>query len=259
MLKKNKFLIVFIVISLMLTAFGCGTTGRRIGRPQTLTPSGTAPSQATTPSGTTTTPPGTVVTIKPPGQLTVIDNMALKIISDVNTKKWKNAEKKVATLKSSFTKLTPSLTSAGVPSTTINNIITSLGNLTTNITNKKTTEAKIDANDVTRYIADVMGSYKNVVPTDFLKLEYYLRDMEYNLPTKNWTKVGDDLNFVKSIWESSRVLINTKSKNIKKMDALIKSLESGASKQSTKMILRDVKKGKTIISSIEKEFSKKKK
>lgn len=261
MLKKNKFIISLLVFSMLLAAFGCSTKSKNIGKPQTV------PRRVTTntthqgvPQGmVTTTPPATTVTVTsaPPSQLTSLENSAITVISESKSKKWKSADKKVKSIKTEFKKVNPKLITAGVPASTINNISLSLDNLAKNVTAKKSYEAQINANDITNYVADAMGYYKVTVPKDFTKLDYYLRDVEINLQNKDWAKIGEDLGFIKSTWQSSSALMSGSDKNIKKMNTELNLLQTAVSKKQAKSTLNYAKKTMVITKSIEHGFGKK--
>lgn len=258
MLKKNRAFILILILSMTLSAFGCKTATRNIGRAQSENLQTTQPGVTNNSPQAVTTQSGTGVTIAPPVELNKLFENALKVSSDIRGRRWKSADKSVVSMRLKYTKLAPVLSSNGVPSTTISNISTTLEELGANIKGRKIYNSLVRANDITRYAADAMGSYRTVVPLDFLKLEYYLRDIEISLIAKNWNRPVEDLGFISSIWQSSSVLLNAKNPNIKKMNTTLKTLETSVVGKDTKGTLRQVKKAETIIKDIKKGFSKKK-
>jgi hypothetical protein len=158
MLKKNKIIISLLIAMMLLASYGCAKATKKPVKPITGTPQSTT-GNVTTPSGTTTTtPPGTTMTVAPPKELISLESYAIKIMTDINSKKWKTAGKKFTSIKAELAKVSSKLSSVGVQDATVNNIAMSVDNLKRDLTAKKVFEAKVDANELTRYIADAMGS-----------------------------------------------------------------------------------------------------
>lgn len=262
MLKSKKFIISLVILCMMVTLFGCAKKTKIIGKPQTIetvpkTVPKTTLDNTVTPGGVVTTPSGTTITMAFPSKFTALQNNAMLIIKYAGSKSWKTATKKIILMKSEFVALKPNMTSAAVPLVTINNISQAIDNIDKNIMAKKTTEAKISANELTRYIADAMGNYKMVIPADLMKIDYYSRDIQYYYGSKNWTKLTEDEGFISSLWQSTVSLISSTDKNIKKMNTEITNLHNGILKKNSKAILNSTKKILTINSAIKKKFPKK--
>lgn len=253
MLKRYKSIISLLIFSMILMSFGCSTTTKKIGAPQTVTPGTTI----VTPSGIVTTPSGTVLTATPPTALSNINTNAIMIITDVKEKKWAFANKRLTSIKAELKKVKPMITLAGVPITVMNNLAMSVDKLAVAVKAKKAFDAKVNSNEITRYIADAIGQYKVVIPTDYAKIEYYLRDIQCYSEKKDWVKIKSDAGFIKDIWQSSKVLLKANDKNKAKMDAAIKSLDSGITKKSVNTTLKYTNKLLTISAAVKKEFKKK--
>jgi hypothetical protein len=260
MFRKIRLLKFIIILSVVIVAFGCAKTNKITITPQGLTQSIPSTTSAIIPAPTpiviTTTPSGVVATILPPIELKNLEENTLIVIADAGSLKWKAADKRLKSMKAEVNALKPKLTKAGVNAGIINNIDMVISKLNTYIAEKKAYETKLNANELMRYIADAMIAFKITVPPDTLRLDYYLRYIQYSLEKDDWVNAQNNGNFASSMWKNLKGQITTKSK-VSTMDKIMGALDTSIKNKKKKTAIKEVKRALVSSASITKYFETK--
>jgi hypothetical protein len=260
MFKKIRFLNFIIMLSAVLVIFGCAKTNRNIGTPQGITQSIPSTTSAIIPTPTpiviTTTPSGVVATILPPIELKNLQTNTLRVITDAGSLKWKDAYKRFKAMKAEVNALKPKLAKAGVNAGIISNIDMLISKLNTYITEKKAYETKLNANELMRYIADTMVVFKISVPPDTLRLDYYLRYIQYSLEKDDWAGALNHGNLASTMWKNLKGQITTKGR-ISSMNKIMSALDTSIKNKNKKTTLKEVKRALVSSASITKYFETK--
>lgn len=260
MLKFNKGVVFLLLLCMLMASFGCNVKTKNLGKSQSVTPS-----VVVTPSGVVTTPqvttvtPGGIIKTKPKVSAIVkaFENNTLLTIKYLNSVKWKSVDSKITTLKKELKVLIPSLKKEGVTTAVTNGITTSVDSLASNAKGKKAYDAKLNANEILRYLGDARSNYTTTFPLDLLRLNYYLRDIQYSAEEKNFTKATEDLNFINPIWKSIMSNMSSSDKNITNMNTAIKDIQKYISAKNIKKVIIKTDSALNISTSIEKMFEKK--
>ena len=244
MRKKIRLLNFIALLSIVLVSFGCAKASKNVGTPQSVTPSITTTPAAVTPTPLviTTTPPGVVLAIVPPMELKNLEKNALRVIMDADSRSWKDGKKRYKLMKNEVSALAPKLTKAGVNADIVNNITSLVNKLDTYITSKASYETKLNANELTRYIADSMVVFKGTVPPDIIRLDYYLRYIQYSLEKSDWTNALNYGNLASTMWKNLKVQITANSKIINKMDKAMSALDISIKSKNKTTTLKDTRK-----------------
>lgn len=268
MKRSIRAAVFLLVVVISIGAAGCNVKPKHVGKSQsalpniTLTPSGitTTPQASTTPqSPSIVSTPGGVIRVKTkvPAIVRAFENNLLMTIKYVNSTKWKSVDTRVASMRKELPLMLPVLEQEGIAASVRGGISSSMDALEGNVKGKKAMAAKLNANELLRYAADVRGSYASSFPLDLMRMNYYFRDIQYTAEDHKFSEAANDLGFLTSFWKSTAASMSARDKNIAKMDNEIKKLRQYVSDQNIKKIVLSTENGLRISSSIQKMFEKK--
>lgn len=192
----KKFLLIMVMVFAISLA-GCQT------KQEATTPT-TKPPEATQPNT-----PATTQKAEPPTQLNTIESNSKAIMGDIAKNDWTAAQNKVAAIKTDYDALKPMLVSAKAPDDTINSMGKAIPALDTAVKAKQSYEARVQANQITRHVADAYDTYKVTIPTDVSRLGYLVRDINLNVEKKDWTSAASNYDTLSKTWNTLKPTVNT--------------------------------------------------
>lgn len=220
-----------ILLIMTLSAFflitGCANTG---------TPKSSMPPVVINPSPAVTP---IIPKINPaPTEIDVIESYAEDVMDDIDKKDWSKVQGRIDTLKTNMTALAPSLTSEHVPVTLIDGLNSAISNFEKQVANKNVYNAKVAANQITKYIPDIMDTFQTILPTDLGRIDYLGREIKLNVEKNDWDSAGNNGEKIKLAWGNLKTKLdstysNDSAKFNVSVDNLIKYIGNRNSKLTT--------------------------
>lgn len=220
----KKLIPVLILIAVLLT----GCTSKTTNNNTTTTKSSVSNAKITK------------LSVAPPKELDNIESGAEDIIDDLTKADWTAAQAKVTDIKTNFSALEAKLVNASVSTDIISGINSAVMGLDNAVTSKNSYVAKIQANQISKYVPDIMDYYKTTIPTDVSRLDYLGREIILNVENSDWTLASSNFNKADSLWNSLKLSLKTSYKNdINTFQSNINSLKTAIdNKDSAKTTAR---------------------
>jgi LysM repeat protein len=190
-----------------------------------------------------------------PKQLDTIESNAEDIMDDIYAKDWQKAKDKVNIINTNMNALIPYLQQASVPNHLITDIQQAIKMLEENVAQKNSLQALFDANQITRYIPDMLDYFKVIIPTDVSRLDFLGRQIVLNVEGNDWTAANDNYDLVKKIWERLSPELNAKySNDISNMDQILSALQDSISRKEYQATINNANKMLDLVDVLETDF-----
>jgi hypothetical protein len=148
-----------------------------------------------------------------PAQLDNIESAAEDIIDNIANSDWTGAQDKLAVIKTNFGELKTVLVSAAVSTDIINGLETAINGLETAAGAQKSYDARVQANQISRYVPDIMDYYTVAIPTDVGRLDYLGREIILNVENADWPSAGSNFDTANNLWNSLKSKLGNNYKN----------------------------------------------
>lgn len=224
---KKSLLIILMVFALSLTGCQAKQTSSVKTTATTSTPATkTQTTSAATASTASTSSSAATKTTEPPAQLDTIESDAEDIMDDITNSDWTAAQSKVNEIKTSFSALKTVLVSVQVSNDTINGMNNAITGLETAVGAKKSYDARSQANQISKYVPDVIDYYKVLIPTNVSRLDYLGREINLNIENSDWTSAASNCETAIKLWGSLKYSLNaTYQKDIDTFQSNLDSLK----------------------------------
>lgn len=190
-----------------------------------------------------------------PKQLDTIETNAEDIMDDIYAKDWQKAKDKVNIINTNMSELMPYVQQAMVPNHLIADIQHAIKRLEENVAQKNSLQALFDANQITRYIPDLLDYFKVVIPTDVSRLDYLGRQIILNVEGKDWTAANDNYMTSNKIWGRLKSELNAKySNDISNMDQILSALQDSISRKEYQATINNANKMLDLVDVLETDF-----
>lgn len=190
-----------------------------------------------------------------PKQLDMIESNAEDIMDDIYAKDWQKAKEKEDIINTNMNELIPLLQQAVVPNHLITDIQQAIKNLEKNVALKNSLQALFEANQITRFIPDILDYFKVVIPTDVSRLDYLGRQIILNVEGNDWTAANDNYTTVEKIWERLKPELDTKySNDISNMDQTLNALRDSISRKDYQATITNANKMLDQVDVLETDF-----
>jgi len=136
-----------------------------------------------------------------PAQLDTIIQNADLIVDDIYGINWTAASNKVNIIKSNMAAVTPLLQQASVPEEIISGMNAAIASLEDHVTRKKPYSSVDDVIDIIMYMPDILDYFNINFPTDVIRLNYLVRQIEIDVESNNWEAASNNLINLRNIWE----------------------------------------------------------
>ncbi|WP_324825874.1 LysM peptidoglycan-binding domain-containing protein [Sinanaerobacter sp. ZZT-01] len=136
-----------------------------------------------------------------PAQLDTIIQNAELIVNDIYGINWAAASNKVNIIKTNMAAVTPLLQQASVPEEIIAGMNAAIVSLEDHVTRKKPYSAVDDVIDIITYMPDILDYFNVGFPTDVIRLNYLVRQIEMDVESNNWEAASNNLVTLRNIWE----------------------------------------------------------
>lgn len=134
-------------------------------------------------------------------KLDYIRSGAADIFRDVLINDWDSSNNKAQDIKKNFEEAKPELNKKGVPPDILGDTEHAVGRLEEAIKDKKLYDAGFEANEVSRYIIEILNYYDPPFPDDFGKMGYQLRVITLKSRANESEAVNEALTLAKRHWE----------------------------------------------------------
>lgn len=190
-----------------------------------------------------------------PKQLDTIESNAEDIMDDIYAKNWQKAKDKVNIINTNMNALIPYLQQALAPNHLITDIQDAIKKLEENVGQKNSLQALFDANQITRYIPDMLDYFKVVIPTDVSRLDYLGRQIILNVEGNDWAAANDNYTTSNKIWGRLKPELNAKySKDISNMDQILSALQNSISRKEYQATINNANKMLDLVDVLETDF-----
>lgn len=193
--------------------------------------------------------------LKIPSQLDILESNAENIIDDIYAGDWEEAKSKVNLIIKTMNELMPFLQEAYVPNQIISGMNSAISNLEENVMRKKTYPAISQANQITRFVADMLDYFEIRIPTDVKKLDYLARQIIINIESNDWNEAKNNYMIAKRYWERLRPELNTKySTDIAEFDMMLTDLGDAINRRSYESTIENTIRMLNGVKLLEKDF-----
>ena len=226
---EKKLLLVLLAIALLLTGCKKDTSSSS----SSTSSSSTSSSSATNTSQTSSSSSSAAKTYAPPAQLDSVESNSEDIIDDIAKDDWTAAQSKASAIKASFDELKPILISAYISTDIIDGLDSAINALETAVTEKKSYDSRVQANQISKYVPDIADSY-NTIPTDISRLDYFGREIILNVEKSDWTSASSNCETAGGLWSGLKSeLKSTYNNDIDSFQSNMDSLKSAIDKKDS--------------------------
>ncbi|WP_206458116.1 LysM peptidoglycan-binding domain-containing protein [Anaerovorax sp. IOR16] len=195
-----------------------------------------------------------------PEQFDVLESNAVDIIDDIYLGDWAEAMSKVEVIKRAMNESMPYLQEAYVPNQIISSMNSAIRNLEQNVMRKKTYPAISQANQVTRFLADMLDYFEIIIPPDIKRLSYLGRQMIINIESNDWNEANNNYMTAKRYWDRLKPELDEKyNDDIVEFDMLLNDLGESIKNRNYEMTIENIIAMLDGVKMIEKDFEEQRK
>ncbi|MEA4987711.1 MAG: LysM peptidoglycan-binding domain-containing protein [Anaerovorax sp.] len=195
-----------------------------------------------------------------PEQFDVLESNAVDIIDDIYLGDWAEAMSKVEVIKRAMNESMPYLQEAYVPNQIISSMNSAIRNLEQNVMRKKTYPAISQANQVTRFLADMLDYYEIIIPPDIKRLSYLGRQMIINIESNDWNEANNNYMTAKRYWDRLKPELDEKyNDDIVEFDMLLNDLGETIKNRNYELTIENIVAMLDGVKTIEKDFEEQRK
>ncbi|MDD3062791.1 MAG: LysM domain-containing protein [Massilibacteroides sp.] len=188
-------------------------------------------------------------------QLDTIESNAEDIMDDIYAKGWQKAKDKVNIINTNMDALIPYLQQAMVPNNLITDIQNAMKKLEENVAQKNSLQALFDANQITRYIPDILDYFKVIIPTDVSRLDFLGRQIILNVEGNDWNSTNENYTASNKIWGRLKPEMNAKySNDISDMGQILSALKDSISGKEYRAAINNANKMLDLVDVLETDF-----
>ncbi|WP_324824057.1 LysM peptidoglycan-binding domain-containing protein [Sinanaerobacter sp. ZZT-01] len=176
-----------------------------------------------------------------PEQFDTIEENAVGVIDDIYLGDWAKAIGKVEIIQKAMNDAMTYLQEAYVPNQLISSMNTAIRSLDQNVMQKRTYPAISQANQVTRFLADMLDYYEVIIPPDIKRLSYLGRQMIINIESNDWNEANNNYMTAKRYWERLKPELDEKyNDNIVEFDMLLNDLGESIKNKNYEMTIENI-------------------
>lgn len=243
---KRPFFLLMAAISLLT---GCAVTPKAAPTASALPTEIVSPSPAESLAAQTPSPAPTVKSA-PPGQLDTIGRNAEDIFGDIQKNDWTAAGSRAEALKAEFFEIKGSLN----PRTAANNAVagmeTAVAGLLAAIGNQKNYDARMNANVIAGYLADIYDDYTVPLPTDLIRLRCLTRAIALAAEKADWASASGDCGETADRWNTLKEQLSAATyaddlgkvqSNVEKLKAAVEAESAGDTQRYAGTLLTNLR------------------
>ncbi len=176
-----------------------------------------------------------------PDQFDVLESNVVGIIDDIYLGDWASAASRVEVMQNAMSDAMPYLQEAYVPNQLISSMNSTIRSLNQNVMQKRTYPAISQANQITRFLADMMDYYQVVIPPDLKRLAYSGRQMIINIENNDWNEANNNYMTAKRYWERLKPELDEKyNDNIVEFDMILTDLGDSINKRNYELAIENI-------------------
>ena len=135
-----------------------------------------------------------------PEQLDTIEINAENILGSIYTRNWQGAMSGANVIGTNMTELAPLLQQALVPNRLTADLQRAARGLESSVTLRNSLQALYQANQITRYIPDILDYFNVIIPTDAGRLRYLGRQIIFDVNGNDWAGANATYLTAKTVW-----------------------------------------------------------
>ncbi|MPM21519.1 hypothetical protein SDC9_67963 [bioreactor metagenome] len=186
----------------------------------------------------------------PPPQLDAISQGAEDLFGDIEKKDWTAANNGAKALKAEFSEIKASLDPRTAANNAVGGMETAVNKLLTAIGNEKNYDARLQANAIESYLADLYDDYTVSLPTDLIRLRCLTRQIALGAEKADWTAASGDCGETADRWNTLKAQLsawayaddlNTVNANVEKLKAAVDKESAGDTQRYAGILLTNLK------------------
>lgn len=195
-----------------------------------------------------------------PEQFDVLESNAVDIIDDIYLGDWAEAMSKVEVIKRTMNESMPYLQEAYVPNQVISSMNSAIRNLEQNVMRKKTYPAISQANQITRFLADMLDYFEIIIPPDIKRLSYLGRQMIINIESNDWNEANNNYMTARRYWDRLKPELDEKyNDDIVEFDMLLNDLGESIKNKNYELTIENIIAMLDAVKMIEADFEEQRK
>jgi LysM repeat protein len=143
-----------------------------------------------------------------PEQLDVIEINAENILGSIYTRDWQGAMSRANVIGTNLNELMPLLQQALVPNRLIADLQRAARSLESSVALRNSLQALYHANQITRYIPDILDYFNVIVPTDAGRLRHLGRQIIFDVNGNDWAGANATYLTAKTVWNRLKPSLN---------------------------------------------------
>lgn len=190
-----------------------------------------------------------------PEQLNVIESNAEGIMDDIYAKDWQMAQDKANVMNRNMNELLPLLREASVPERLTMDFQQSINRLAESLPQENTLISVSRANQVTRFIPDILDYFMLMIPTDFRRLKFLGRQIILDVEGKDWPAANNNHMIAKRVWERLKPGLDTRfSSDIANIDQVLNHLTASINRRNYQDTINNANRMLGLVEVLEADF-----